>query len=128
MNDSSDPDTPKPQKIIKFWSFIKSLKKDAFQITSLRENGVLKTDSKEKAVSSFPSNFCNYSMSEILCYICTSCVKVDIHTIWCHFGQFKFVQKTIFKEIPTKAIYQYEKCLFCNAPKLLFKRSIISIL
>ena len=25
-NDSSDPDTPKPEKIKKFWSFIKSLK------------------------------------------------------------------------------------------------------
>ena len=48
-NDSSDPDTPKPEKIKKFWSFIKSLKKDAFGITSLRENGILKTDAKEKA-------------------------------------------------------------------------------
>ena len=26
-NDSSDPDTPKPEKIKKFWSFIKFLKK-----------------------------------------------------------------------------------------------------
>ena len=50
-NDSSD--TPKPEKIKKFWSFIKSLKKDAFGITSLRENGILKTDSKEKV------NICN---------------------------------------------------------------------
>ena len=47
--DSSGPDTPKPEKIKKFWSFIKSLKKDAYGITSLRENGILKTDSKEKA-------------------------------------------------------------------------------
>ena len=38
-NDSSDPDTPKPEKIKKFWSFVKSLKKDAFGIASLRENG-----------------------------------------------------------------------------------------
>ena len=52
-NDSSDPDTPKPEKIKKFWSFIKSLKKDAYGITSLRENGILTTDSKEKA------NICN---------------------------------------------------------------------
>ena len=52
-NDSSDPDTPKPEKIKKFWSFIKSLKNDAFGITLLRENGILKTDSKEKA------NICN---------------------------------------------------------------------
>ena len=44
---------PKPEKIKKFWSFIKSLKKDAFGITSLRENGILKTASKEKA------NICN---------------------------------------------------------------------
>ena len=42
-----------PEKIKKFWSFIKSLKKDAYGITSLRENGILKTDSKEKA------NICN---------------------------------------------------------------------
>ena len=52
-NDSSDPDTPKPEKIKKFWSFVKSLQKDAYGITSLRENGILKTDSKEKA------NICN---------------------------------------------------------------------
>ena len=48
-NDSSDPNTPKPEKIKKFVSFIKPLKKDAFGITSLRENGILKTDAKEKA-------------------------------------------------------------------------------
>ena len=52
-NHSSDPDTPKPEKIKKFWSFVKSLKKDAFGIASLRENGILKTDTKEKA------NICN---------------------------------------------------------------------
>ena len=52
-NNSSDPDTPKPEKIKKFWSFVKSLKKDAYGITSLRENRILKTDSKEKA------NICN---------------------------------------------------------------------
>ena len=34
-NDSSDPYTPKPEKIKKFWSFVKSLKKDAFGIASL---------------------------------------------------------------------------------------------
>ena len=39
-NDSSDPDAPKPEKIKTFWSFNKSLKKDAFVITSLRENGI----------------------------------------------------------------------------------------
>ena len=37
----------------KFWSFVKSLKKDAFGITSLRENGILKTDTFDKA------NICN---------------------------------------------------------------------
>ena len=49
IGNSSDPDTPKPEKIKKNWSFIKSLKKDAFGITSLKENGILKTDAKEKA-------------------------------------------------------------------------------
>ena len=48
-NDSSDTDTLKHEKMKKFWPFIKSLKKDTFGITSLRENGILKTDSKEKA-------------------------------------------------------------------------------
>ena len=52
-SNSSDLDTPKPEKIKKFWSFVKSLKKDAYWITSLRENGILKTGSKEKA------NICN---------------------------------------------------------------------
>ena len=47
-NGSSYTDTPKPEKIKKFWSFIKCLKKDAFGITSLRENGILKTDAREK--------------------------------------------------------------------------------
>ena len=40
-----DPDSPrKNEKAKKFWSFVKSLKKDAFGITSLRENGILKTE------------------------------------------------------------------------------------
>ena len=33
----------------KKWSFVESLKKDAFGIATLRENGILKTDTKEKA-------------------------------------------------------------------------------
>ena len=41
------------KRLKKFWSFVKSLKKDAFGITSLRENGILKTDTKGKA------NICN---------------------------------------------------------------------
>ena len=49
-----DPDSPrKNEKAKKFWSFVKSLKKDAFGITSLRENGILKTDTVDKA------NICN---------------------------------------------------------------------
>ena len=52
-NDSSDPDTPKPEKIKKFWSFVKSLKKDAYGITSLRENGILKTDTSVSATVRF---------------------------------------------------------------------------
>ena len=43
----------KNEKAKKFWSFVKSLKKDAFGINSLRENGILKTDTLDKA------NFCN---------------------------------------------------------------------
>ena len=52
--DSADPDCPlKNEKAKKFWSFVKSLKKDAFGINSLRENGILKTDNLDK------SNICN---------------------------------------------------------------------
>ena len=52
--DSADPDCPrKNEKAKKFWSFVKSLKKDAFGINSLRENGILKTDTLNKA------NICN---------------------------------------------------------------------
>ena len=52
--DSADPDCPKKnENAKKFWSFVKSLKKDAFGINSLRENGILKTDTLDKA------NICN---------------------------------------------------------------------
>ena len=45
-NDSSD----KPEKIKKkFWSFVKFLEKDVFVIASLRETGILKTDTKKKS-------------------------------------------------------------------------------
>ena len=43
----------KNEKAKNFWSFVKSLKKDAFGINSLRENGILKTDTLDKA------NICN---------------------------------------------------------------------
>ena len=50
----TDPDSPKKNiKVKRFWSFVKSLKKEASGITSLRENGILKTDTEEKA------NICN---------------------------------------------------------------------
>ena len=52
-NDSADTDSPKHENIKRFWSFVKSLKKDALGITPLNENGILKTDTKEKA------NICN---------------------------------------------------------------------
>ena len=41
-NDSSDPDTPKPEKIKSFGHLSNLLKKDAFGIASLRENRILK--------------------------------------------------------------------------------------
>ena len=43
----------KMKKCKRFWSFVKSLKKDASGITSRRENGILKTDTVDKA------NICN---------------------------------------------------------------------
>ena len=52
--DSADPHYPrKNERAKKFWSFAKSLKKDAFGINSLRENEILKTDTLDKA------NICN---------------------------------------------------------------------
>ena len=51
--------SPKNEKAKKFWSFIKSLKKDAFGITSLRENGILKTDTLDKA------NICNRQFESV---------------------------------------------------------------
>ena len=42
--DNPDPNCPRKNEVKKFWSFVKSLKKDAFGINSLRENGILKTD------------------------------------------------------------------------------------
>ena len=50
----TDLDSPKKNiKVKRFWSFVKSLKKEASEITSLRENRILKTDTVEKA------NICN---------------------------------------------------------------------
>ena len=53
----------------KFWSFVKSLK-NAFGITSLRENGILKTDTFDKANmcnKQFEPAFTRESDSEIPC-------------------------------------------------------------
>ena len=49
--ESPNPGKMKRQK--KFWSFVKSLKNDAFGINTLRENGILKIDTFDKA------NICN---------------------------------------------------------------------
>ena len=58
--DNPDPDRPrKNEKVKKFWSFVKSLKKDAFGITSLRENGILKTETFDKA------NICNKQFESV---------------------------------------------------------------
>ena len=54
----------------KFCLFVKSLKKDAFGITSLRENGISKTDTLDKANvcnKQFQSDFTRESDSEISC-------------------------------------------------------------
>ena len=49
-----DPDCLRKNENVRiFWSFVKSLKKDAFGITTLRENRILKTDTLDKA------NICN---------------------------------------------------------------------
>ena len=47
------PTALKNEKAKKFWSFVKSLKNDAFGINTLKENGILKTDTLDKA------NICN---------------------------------------------------------------------
>ena len=53
-DDNIEPEGPqKNPKVTKKWSFVKSLKKEAFGITSLRGNGILKTDPRDKA------NVCN---------------------------------------------------------------------
>ena len=52
--ENPDPECPRNnEKVYKFWSFGKSLKKEAFGITTLRENEILKTDTLDKA------NICN---------------------------------------------------------------------
>ena len=67
--ESPDPDSPrKNEKVKKFWSFVKSLKNDAFGINTLRENGILKTDTLDKANISnrqFQSAFTRESDDEI---------------------------------------------------------------
>ena len=52
--ESLDPSSlRKNEKAKKFWSFVKSLKNDAFGINTFRENIILKTDTLDKA------NICN---------------------------------------------------------------------
>ena len=52
--ESPDPGSPrKNEKAKKFWSFVKSFKNNAFGINTLMENGILKTDTFDKA------NICN---------------------------------------------------------------------
>ena len=51
--ENADPECPRKIEVNKIWSFVNSLKKDAFGITTLRENGILKTDNLDKA------NICN---------------------------------------------------------------------
>ena len=55
LSDSKpDPNNPSnTEKAKRFWLFVKSSTQDAFGITSLRENGILKTDPKNRA------NICN---------------------------------------------------------------------
>ena len=60
----------KNEKVKKVWSFVKSLNKDAFWITTLRENGTLKTDTLDEANicnKQFQSAFTCESYSEIPC-------------------------------------------------------------
>ena len=68
--DDNDTDCPrKNEKCKRFWSFVMSLKKDASGITSLRENGILKTDTVDKANicnKQFQSAFTRETDSEIL--------------------------------------------------------------
>ena len=68
-NDNPDPHCPrKNEKAKKFWSFVKCLKKDATGINPLRENGILKTDSLDKANirnRQFQSPFTRESNDEI---------------------------------------------------------------
>ena len=67
--ESPDPGSPrKNEKADKFWSFVKSLKNDAFGINALRENEILKTDTLDKAPlcnRQFQSAFTRESDTEI---------------------------------------------------------------
>ena len=51
--DTADPDCPRKNEVKKIRSFVKSIKKDASGITTLRENGILKTDTLDRV------NICN---------------------------------------------------------------------
>ena len=68
--ENSDPDCPrKNEKVKKFWSFVKSIQKDAFGITTLRDNGILKTDTDKANICNkqFYSAFTRESDSVIPC-------------------------------------------------------------
>ena len=55
----------KNEKTKKFWSFVKSLKKDAFGINSLRENGILKTDISIRLISAI-DNLSQLSLANLI--------------------------------------------------------------
>ena len=60
----------KIKKAKKFWSFVKSLKNDAFGINTLRENGILKTNTLDKA------NICNRQFQSAFTTLCMP--RIDI--------------------------------------------------
>ena len=57
-------------------------------------------------------------------------IKGSLRSVFTLFGVIlansNLYTKTIFKEIPSQALY--EECLFCDTPKLLFSRNITFIL
>ena len=64
--ENTDPDSPrKNEKAKKIWSFVKSLKEDAFGITSLSKNGIDTLDMANICNKQFQSAFTHETDSEI---------------------------------------------------------------
>ena len=92
--DDNDPDCPRKMKNIKgFGHLLSPPKKDASGITSLRENGILKTDTVDKA------NICNKQFQSAFTRETDSEIRSKGTRPFTPMGEFKIDPKVVLKQL-----------------------------